>query len=154
MLLVHLLFLLCTTIRPKNKVLIDSLFATIRPKYMVLFHIFFRLCTTIGPHWFISLICTLSFDQNIWSFFIYSSFYERPLEQKLRSLLIFFYMHTTIQPKYMVLFDLFFLFWTTIRPIIKVLIDLFRSFAQEYSTKIYGPLSFILSFVRNHSTKN
>ena len=32
--------------------------------------------------------------------------------------------------------------------------DLFLLYAHYYSTKIYSPLSFILSFVHNHSTKN
>ena len=48
----HLIFLFCTTIRPKIRVLIDLFFyvhATIRPKYMVLFHLLFLLSTTIRP---------------------------------------------------------------------------------------------------------
>ena len=40
-------------------------------------------------------------------------------------LIYFFYVHTTIPPKYMVLFHLFFLLCTTIRPKIRVLIDYF-----------------------------
>ena len=46
----------------------------------------------------------------------------------------------------MVLFHLLFLLCTTIRPKISVLIDLFVLFAHDHSTKIYSPLSFILSF--------
>ena len=91
------------------------LHTTIRPKYMVFFHLFFLLCTTIrlkimalfnlfllfthddstknySPHWFIFFMCKQPFDQNIWSSFIY-----------------LFYLHTTIRPKYTVLFHLFFL---------------------------------------------
>ena len=34
-----------------------------------------------------------------------------------------------------------------------VLFDLFILFTHDHSTKIYGFLSFILSFVRNQSTK-
>ena len=48
----HLIFLFCTTIRPKIRVLIDLFFyvhATIRPKYTVLFYLFFLLNTTIQP---------------------------------------------------------------------------------------------------------
>ena len=45
----------------------------------------------------------------------------------------------------MVLFHLFFLFCTTIQPKIRSLIDLFLLFAGDHSTKIYDPLSFILS---------
>ena len=44
----------------------------------------------------------------------------------------------------MVLFHLFFLLCTTIRPKIRVLIDLFLLFAHDHSTKMYGPLSYIL----------
>ena len=43
--------------------------------------------------------------------------------------------------------------YTTIRPI-RVIIDLFILFAHDQSTKLYGPLSFILSFVHDHSTKS
>ena len=71
----------------------------------------------------------------------------RPFDQKLASSLIyFFYVHTTIRPNYMVLFHLFFLLRTTIRPRLRVLTDLFLLFAHDHSTKIQGPLSFILSF--------
>ena len=67
---------------------------------------------------------------------------------------LFFYVHATIRPKYMFLFHLCFLLSTTVRPKITVHIDLFLLFVHDYSTKIYGLLSFILSFVHNHSTKN
>ena len=40
---------------------------------------------------------------------------------------------------------LFHLIFTTIRPKIKVLIDLFLLCAHDLSTKMYDPLSFILS---------
>ena len=53
----------------------------------------------------------------------------------------------------MVLFHLIFLLCTTIRPKIRVHTDLFLLFAHDHSTKVYGPLSFILSFVHDHSTK-
>ena len=46
----------------------------------------------------------------------------------------------------MVLFHLFFLLHKTFRPKYMILIDLFLLFAHDHSTKIYGPLSFILSF--------
>ena len=52
--------------------------------------------------------------------------YARPFDQNLGSPLIyFFYMHTTIRQKYMVLFHLIFLLCTTIQPKIKVHTDLF-----------------------------
>ena len=103
---------------------------------------------------------------------MYSFFCARPFDQKLGfSLIHFFYLHTTVQPKYMVFFHLFFLLCTTIEPKIKVLIDLFLLFVHDHakitvlidlfllsvhdhSTEIHGPLSFILSFVHNYSTKN
>ena len=52
----------------------------------------------------------------------------------------------------MVLFHLIFLLCTTIRPKIRVLSDLFLLFAHDYLTERYGPPSFILSFVHNHSS--
>ena len=68
-------------------------------------------------------------------------------------LIYLFYMHATIQQKYMVFFHLIFLFCSTIRPKIRVFIDFFLC-ARDHLTKIYGPLSFILSFEHDHSTKN
>ena len=56
----------------------------------------------------------------------------------------YYYLHTTIQRNYMVLFHLFFL-CTTIRPKIRVAINFFLSFAHDHSTKIYDRLSFIFS---------
>ena len=44
--------------------------------------------------------------------------------------------------------------YTTIRLEYRVPTDLFILFANDHSTKIYGPLSFNLSFVHDHSTKN
>ena len=116
----HLIFLFCTTIRPKIRVLIDLFFhvhATIRPKYTVLFYLFFLLNTTIqpkirvhtdlfllflhhhsaeihGPHLFIFFMCTRPFDKNIWSSFINSFSCARPFGQKLRSTLIYFFICT------------------------------------------------------------
>ena len=116
----HLIFLFCTTIRPKIRVLIGLFFyvhATIRPKYMVLFHLFFLLNTTIrpkikvhidlfllfvhdhstkihGPHWFTFSMCTRPFGKNIWSSFINSFFCARPFDQKLRCTLIYFFICT------------------------------------------------------------
>ena len=54
----------------------------------------------------------------------------------------------------MVLFQLILLLCTTIRPKIRVVIDLFLLCAHDYSTDIYIPLSFILSLVYHHLTKN
>ena len=48
---------------------------------------------------------------------------------------------------------LFFLLWTTIRPKIMFLMRLISWFAHDHSTKIYGPLSFIISFIYNQSNK-
>ena len=53
----------------------------------------------------------------------------------------------------MVLFHLIFLLCTTIRPKIRLLINLFLLCVLDYSTEIYGLLSFVLSFVHNHSIK-
>ena len=43
---------------------------------------------------------------------------------------------------------------TTIRPEFKVPTDLFILYARDHSIKIYGLLSFYLSFLRGYSTKN
>ena len=87
-----------------------------------------------GPHWFISFICTWPFDQYIWCSFIYSFFCAQPFDQNIWSSFIYSFLQTTIQPKYMVLFDLFLLF--------------------TYDKFDHGPLSFILFLLHNHSTKN
>ena len=68
-------------------------------------------------------------------------------------MIYFFYVRTTIRLKYMVLFHLIFLLCTTIRPRLRVFTDLFLLFAHYHSSKMYCPLSFIFSFVYNHSTK-
>ena len=62
-------------------------------------------------------------------------------------------MHTTIRPKYIVLFHLLFPLCTTIRPRLRVFTDLFLLFAHDHLTEMCRPLSFILSFVYDHSTK-
>ena len=43
---------------------------------------------------------------------------------------------------------------STIRPEFGVPTDSSLLFAHDHSTEIYGPLSFIFSFVHDHSTKN
>ena len=111
MVLFHLFFLQCTTIRPKIRVHIDLFFylhTTIRPNYRVLFHLF------------------------------YSFFSARPFDQKLGSSLIyFFHLHTTIQQKYMIFFLSFILsLCTTIRPKNRVLINLLFLFVHDHSTKL------------------
>ena len=92
------------------------LHTTIRLNYMVLFHLFFLLRTTIRPK-----------DMVLFHFFFF--FCAQQFDQKFWATLIYYYyLHTTIRPKYMVLFLLVF------------------SFANDQSTKIHGPLSFVLSF--------
>ena len=63
-------------------------------------------------------------------------------------------MHATIRPKYVVLLHLFFLLGTTIWPKIRVHTDLFFLFVHNHSTKVYGPLSFILFFCARPFDKN
>ena len=93
-----------------------------------------HLTNICGPHWFISFICTRPYDKNIWSSFICSFSCARPFDQKLvSSLIYFFYLHTTIRQKYIVLFHLFFLFA--------------RPFDQEL-----GPSLIFFLFVHDHST--
>ena len=81
MVLFHLIFLLCTIIRPK-----------------------------IGVHTDLFFFCTRPFEKSIWSSFIQSFFCVGPFDQKLRSILIYIFMYTTIRPKVRVLINLFILF--------------------------------------------
>ena len=86
-----------------------------------------------GPHWCISFICIRPFNQNIWSSFIYSFLCAREFDHRLwPTLTDFFYLHMTIRRK------------------TRGLTDLFRLFLHDHSTQIYGPLSFILSFVHDN----
>ena len=139
---------------------------------MVLFHLFcFLLCTTIRLKITVLItnlfqlyahdISTKTYDPLSFVFFFLgsstiSSFHfhttVRPKYMVLYHL--FFLLYTTIRQKYMVLFHLIFLLCTTIRPKIRVLINLFLLCAHDHSTEIYGSLSFILSFVHDHSTKS
>ena len=83
------------------------------------------------PHWFIYFIYIWPFDQNIWSFFIYSFLWALQFDQKLWSILTdFFYLHMTIRLK------------------TRGLTDLFCLFLHDHSTQIYGPLSFIFFWCR------
>ena len=121
--LFHLIFLLCITIRPKIRVHTNS--------FLLFAHD--HSTKVYGP---LSLILSFVHDHSrkiygllsfIWSSFIYF-FFARPFDQKLRSKLIyflictgpfdqtlgslliyFFYLHTTTRPNYRVLFHLFFL---------------------------------------------
>ena len=114
---------------------------TIRPKYIVLFHLLSYVhdnsTKNYGPHWCISFICIRPFNQNIWSSFIYSFLCAQQFDHRLwPTLTDYFYLHMTI-------------WWKT-----RGLTDLFRLFLHDHSTQIFGPLSFILSFVHDNSTKN
>ena len=68
-------------------------------------------------------------------------------------LFLFFFLHTTIRQKYMVLFHLIFLLYMTIRPKIRLLIDLCLLCPRNPLIEIYGPFSFIISFVHSRSNK-
>ena len=65
-----------------------------------------------------------------WLFFFFCT---RPFDQNIWSPFIYSLLQTTIRPKNMVLFNLFLLF------------------THDNLTKIYGLLSFIVSFVQDHS---
>ena len=93
--LVHLLFLLWTTILPKIRCLID------------LFRLFSQHHSSkiYGPR-----------------LFTFSSVHDHSVKKIRSSLIHFFYFHTTTRPKYMVLFHIFFLLCVTIAPKIIVLI--------------------------------
>ena len=153
---------ICMTIRPELKVPTDLFYlhTTIRQKHMVLFHLIFLFSQPFEQKLRSSLICffylhTTNRQKYMVLFQIFSIFFAQPFEQKLESSLIYFlYVHTTIWRKYILLFHFFYPLCTTIRPKISVLIDLFLLFVRDHSTKLYGPLSFILSLVHHHSTKN
>ena len=109
----HLIFLFCTTIRTKIRVLIDLYFfyvyATIRPKYIVLFHLFFPLSTTIRP------------------------------KIKVHTDL-FLYMYTTIRPKIRVFIDIFLSFaHDHSTKIYDLLSFIYSFFVHDHSTKKQGP---------------
>ena len=133
-------------------VLFFLLRATIRLKIMVLITNLFQL--------YAHNIWTKTYDPLSFVFFFLGS-----------SMISSFHFHTTVRLKYMVLYHLFFLLYTTIRqnymvlflifllytiirPKIRTLTYLFLLFARDRSTKLYGPLSFILSLVHDHSTKS
>ena len=119
MVLFHLFFLYCTTIRPRIIVLIDLFLlseTTIRPKYMLFIH-FCYLHTTIRP---IYMVC----------------FH------------LFFLLQTTIWLKCMALFHTFFLCAQSFDKKIRVLINLSFLFVHEYLTKIrVRSYSLICSFL-------
>ena len=90
----HLIFLFCTTIRPKIRVLIDLFFyvhATIRPKYMVFFYLFILSNTTIRPK--------IRVHTDLFLLFVHHHSTEI-----LGPHLFIFYVHATIRQKYMVFF--------------------------------------------------
>ena len=130
MVLFHLIFLLCTTIRPNISVL-------------TVFFLLFSHYHSIKLYGPLSFILSFVHDHP-----------RTPFDQELGcSLIYFLYLHTTIRQKYMVLFYLSFILYKTIRAKIRVLIDLFLSCPHGYSTEICGFLIFIISFVHDHSTK-
>ena len=164
MALFHLIFLLCTTIRPRLSQLGSSLayfFICTRPfdkKCIVLFHLFFLLFTTIRPKlgssliYFFYLYTTIQPNYMVLFhlFFLYfvhdhstknqgpHFICTRPFDRNLGpSLINLFHLYTTIRPKIKVPINLMFLY-TTIQPKIWVLINLFL-FAYNHSTKNYGP---------------
>ena len=117
-------------------------------------------------------IRTRPFDKNMWFYFIYSFFCVRPFDQNLGPSLNFFFfflfandhstkiydppsfilaLHTPVGPKLKYSLIYLFYLYMTIQPNIRVLTDFLLLFAHGYSTKSYGPLSFIL-FLYDHLT--
>ena len=109
MVLFHLFFLLCTTIRQK---------------YMVFFHLSLFLCTTIWPK--------IKVHTDL---FLYMYTTIRPkINVHIDS---FFYLHTAIRQKYMIFFLSFILsLCTTIRPKNRVLINLLFLFVHDHLTNL------------------
>ena len=143
-------FLLCTTVQLKITVFIANLFKLYAHNIILFLLCFFLLgFSTMSSFNFYTTV-RLKYVILYHLFFLLCTNIEPKLGS---SLFYFFYLYTTIRQKYMSLFYLFFILYTTIRPI-RVIIDLFILFAHDQSTKLYGPLSFILSFVHDHSTKS
>ena len=125
----------------RSRILAQAICRTIRPEFRVSTDLFF-----LFAHHHQTRIYTLHLIYIL---------YVRPFDQKLGSSFIyFFYVHTIIRSKYIVLFHLFFLLCMTIRRRLRVLTDLFLLFAHDHLTKRYGLLLFDLSFVHDHPTKN
>ena len=165
---------LCTTIRPKNRVLINLLFLFVHDhstKLGVTLTLLFILFLDVAIlpllyswqilplHLIGYFFCARPFDQKIRSTLIYFFIFDQKLgssiiylfylyttiRRKIRVLIdLFFYWHTTIRPNYTVLFHLFFLQCATIRPKIRVHIDFFFFFTRPFD-QIIGS-SFIYYF--------
>ena len=162
MVLYHLFFHLCTISRPTARVLTDLFLLFVHEHSTKIFgSLSFNLSIVHdhstkneGPHWFISFMSTRPFDQIIWSSFIYSFFYAWLFDLELGSSLIYSFSCTRLFYKNIwssFIYSLFFtrLFDQKLGP------HWFISFICTWlSTKTYGPLSFIPSFVHDHSTKN
>ena len=141
---------LCRTLRPEFRVPTD---------FFLLFAQFFLLCTTNRPKIRILnnlfLLCTHDHSTEIYgplSFILF--FLCTTIRARLGSSPIyFFYLHATIQQKYLFLFHLILLLRMTIRPEFRVSMDLFLLCAHDHLTEIYDRLSFILYFVNDHLTK-
>ena len=106
----------------------------IRPKIKVLINLFLlfgnnHLTKICGPLTFSLFFCTRPFDKELGSSWIY-----------------FFYLYTTIRPKFLVLLHLAFLLHTAIWQRIRILINLFLLSVHNHSTKICGPLTFSFFF--------
>ena len=128
---------LCTTIRPKNRVLINLLFLFVHDHstklgvtVTLLFILFLDVAILpllyswqiLPLHLIGYFFCARPFDQKIRSTLIYFFIFD----QKLGSSIIYlFYLYTTIRRKIRVLIDLFFYWHTTIRPNYTVLFHLF-----------------------------
>ena len=78
-----------------------------------------HLTKICGPLTFSLFFCTRPFDKELGSSWIY-----------------FFYLYTTIRPKFVVLLHLAFLLHTAIWQRIRILINLFLLFVRNHSTKI------------------
>ena len=107
MILFHLFFLLCTTIRPKIRVFID-LFILFAHDYSIKIYgplSFLFFCTIIRPKTsaFINLFLLFGYDHSTkihGLFFSYSFFCARSFDQKLGSSFIYIsYLYSTIRPK-------------------------------------------------------
>ena len=144
---------------------------TIQQKYMVLFHLFcVLLCTTIRLKNTVLItnlfqlyahgISTQTYDPLSFVFFflgssaISSFHFHTTIRPKYMVLYhLFFLLYTTIRQKYMVLFHLIFLLCTTIRPKVRVLFHLSFLLSTTIWSRITVLIDLFLIFAHDHSTK-
>ena len=141
MVLFRLFFLLCTTIRPKNRALIDLFLLCAHdhstelygPLSFILFSVHDHSTKTWGPHWFNSLTWTRPLDQKLGLSLIYFSICKGTFDENIWFSFIYFFFVQNHSTKIRVLVDLHFI---CIRPFDKNICSsfIYSFFLQDHST--------------------